>query len=299
MLNSMYFLIMKQQIDESAFNLPKTLFLRPNANRLLRRAALWGHITAAFKEHGNTPDSKHNFVSQSFCLNLVLRGTGRYIHNTGETYPLKPGYVFIREPNTSHSTLIDAESDYAEWFVVYDAATANVFNAIGIAPPACVFSVGCNSLLLDKITEITECIRQPQDKISPVGLQLRLASFLDYLYQRANHNRESDTWSRVVEEACEWLDNPEHDWIDLEQLATQLGVAYPSFRRAFTELKGMPPGEYRIRHRLNRACHLLAENSVKATSERLCYADPFAFSAQFKRYMGISPSDYQQSIGKR
>ncbi len=295
----MYFLIMIVQNEEDTFNLPKTLFLRPNANRLIRRNTRWGHLTAAFKEHGKTPDSKRNFISQSFCLNLVLRGTGSYITKEGETHPLKAGRVFIREPNIPHSTLIDGESDYAEWFIVCDSITANLLDSMGIRAPSCVFSVGCNPLLLDKVAEMTESIRQPQDKLSAVGIQLRFASFLDYLYQRANLTKESDTWSRIVEEACEWLDNPAHDWIDLEQLAGQLGVAYPSFRRAFTELKGMPPGEYRIRHRLNRACHLLAESSVRETSERLRYADPFAFSAQFKRYMGISPSDYQQSIGKR
>lgn len=285
--------------DEASFHLPKTIFLRPNANRLFRRNNRLGHLTAAFKEHGKMPDSVRNFISQSYCLNLVLRGSGKYITSAGEGYSLKPGCVFIREPNVPHSTLIDAESDYAEWFIVCDPITANILTSLELRPPACVFSVGCSSLLLDKIAEITENIRQSQDKLGSASLQLKFATFLDYLFQKANQNKEQNTWNRIVEEACEWLDNPAHDWIDLEQLAGQLGVAYPSFRRAFTEIKGMPPGEYRIRHRLNRACHLLAESSVRETSERLRYADPFAFSAQFKRYMGISPSDYQQSIGKR
>lgn len=282
-----------------SFHLPQSLFLRRNANRLLRRNGYWGHFTTAFKAHGEQPDSKRSFIASSFCINVVLRGTGRYETEKGYTYPLKPGRVFIRDPSVVHSTILDSHSNYAEWFLVFDTATAAIFNSMGICPPATVFSVGCSPLLLERMAELMEQIRQPQEKIGTVAIQIKVAAFLDYLYQRVNAEKESDTWSRIVDESCELLDNPEHDWIDLTQLARQLGVAYPSFRRAFAELKGMPPGEYRIRHRLNRACQLLVDNNIKEVSEQLRYADPFAFSAQFKRYMNISPSEYQESIGKR
>jgi len=45
--------------------------------------------------------------------------------------------------------------------------------------------------------------------------------------------------------------------------------------------------------------HQLVNDSVKNVAANLGYCDAFAFSAQFKAYIGISPSIFQQRAGAK
>jgi AraC-like DNA-binding protein len=74
-------------------------------------------------------------------------------------------------------------------------------------------------------------------------------------------------------------------------IAQSLGLGYAAFRKAFTRAVGMSPGAYRIRCRLERAQEMLvgSDEPMERIAERLGYCDPYAFAAQFKRFMGMAP----------
>lgn len=78
----------------------------------------------------------------------------------------------------------------------------------------------------------------------------------------------------------------------MAELASECGVTPEHFSRAFRIRFGVSPQQFRVRARLDRARFLLAESglSVAEVAERLGYSDPFSFSKQYKRFLGISPS---------
>jgi len=104
---------------------------------------------------------------------------------------------------------------------------------------------------------------------------------------------ESAPW---ITEACRKLASNLHERIPAESIASKLGVDYHSFRRIFRKVKGMAPGKYRIHRRLDRACSLLSTLNVSETAYRLGYATPYAFSAQFIRFIGQSPKEFSKAI---
>jgi len=60
---------------------------------------------------------------------------------------------------------------------------------------------------------------------------------------------------------------------------------------------GEPPLTYLTRRRMALAADLLTERATATVSEvarSVGYADPFAFSAAFKRVRGVNPSEFRR-----
>ncbi|MGK5642616.1 AraC family transcriptional regulator [Streptomyces sp. URMC 126] len=89
-------------------------------------------------------------------------------------------------------------------------------------------------------------------------------------------------------------DAPERAWT-LPSLAAVAGVSRSTFAKRFQALLGEPPLTYLTEWRMALAADLLSEpgTTVAAVARRVGYADPFGFSAAFKRVRGVSPSTHR------
>ncbi|MEQ0557859.1 AraC family transcriptional regulator [Amycolatopsis sp. NEAU-NG30] len=84
-------------------------------------------------------------------------------------------------------------------------------------------------------------------------------------------------------------------------LAARTGVSRSTLAKRFTELVGEPPLTYLTGRRMALAAELLAERETATVAEvarAVGYADPFGFSAAFKRVRGVTPSEYRRSMAK-
>jgi AraC-like DNA-binding protein len=90
-------------------------------------------------------------------------------------------------------------------------------------------------------------------------------------------------------------DAPDRPWT-LASLAARAGVSRTTLAKRFTELVGEPPLTYLTTWRMTLAADLLAGSTatVAAVARQLGYADPFGFSAAFKRVHGVSPSEHRK-----
>ncbi|MDA0564359.1 AraC family transcriptional regulator [Streptomonospora sp. S1-112] len=90
---------------------------------------------------------------------------------------------------------------------------------------------------------------------------------------------------------------PARTWTTAD-LAAEAGVSRTTFAKRFRELMGEPPAGYLTEWRMDLAAGLLAEPgvTVAAVARRVGYADPFGFSAAFKRVRGVSPSAYRAAL---
>jgi AraC-like DNA-binding protein len=85
----------------------------------------------------------------------------------------------------------------------------------------------------------------------------------------------------------------------LPEMAAEHGMGYSALRTAFRRQYGVSPGEYRLRCRLRRAQELLLYTpmTIGQIADQLGYLDVFTFSAQFRRRVGIPPSDFRRTGG--
>jgi AraC-like DNA-binding protein/quercetin dioxygenase-like cupin family protein len=88
---------------------------------------------------------------------------------------------------------------------------------------------------------------------------------------------------------------PDRPW-RVADLARLSGLSEPHFYRRFKLVTGSSPIDWLRRERINHARRRLLESadSIKQISEQVGYNDPFFFSRDFKRYTGVSPSEYRK-----
>jgi AraC-like DNA-binding protein len=99
----------------------------------------------------------------------------------------------------------------------------------------------------------------------------------------------------AIDRACRALAEQATKRLDLRAWCRREGLDYERFRKDFQQRMGMPPGQYRIRRRLDRACELLhtTDRPLSAIATELGYRSPYEFSAQFRARLGVPPSRYR------
>ena len=82
--------------------------------------------------------------------------------------------------------------------------------------------------------------------------------------------------------------------ISIPLLAKRCGISESYLKKLFAQKFGISPLQYIIGLRINHACDLLRSEgySVMQAAELCGYQNAYFFSRQFKKYMGISPSDF-------
>jgi AraC-like DNA-binding protein len=85
------------------------------------------------------------------------------------------------------------------------------------------------------------------------------------------------------------------------RLADHAGVGRAAFARRFRDAVGAAPLSYVREHRLDLAERaLLTERdaTIAAVARRVGYANPFSFSAAFRRHRGVAPSELRAGAGR-
>jgi len=84
--------------------------------------------------------------------------------------------------------------------------------------------------------------------------------------------------------------------MEVRQVASQMGVSYPTLYRHFKQATGLTPKDYASQVRRARAEDLLASTdlSVKEIAARLGYSSASHFSLEFKENHGKAPSHWRQ-----
>lgn len=83
--------------------------------------------------------------------------------------------------------------------------------------------------------------------------------------------------------------------LDISEIASACGVSKCYFRRLFKEYSGESPMEFRQRHRIERAKHLLLSDeqyTIGEIARELNFSDIYHFSKTFKKICGISPNKF-------
>lgn len=97
-----------------------------------------------------------------------------------------------------------------------------------------------------------------------------------------------------VDSAVDWIHAEYMTNLTVEKIAARLNIDRTYFSVIFKAKTGFSPKKYITNHRMHTAATLLAQNhlSVTTVSSYVGYPDPFTFSKSFKRFFGMSPTEY-------
>jgi AraC-like DNA-binding protein len=109
-------------------------------------------------------------------------------------------------------------------------------------------------------------------------------------------NRHCDP--RITQIIEKMTSEPEKNW-DLQRLASQSNLSYPHFRRLFIAATGMPPGNFILAKRMEKAGKILQKPyplSLKETAALCGYEDIYHFSKSFSKFHKVPPGRYRDNF---
>ena len=239
-----------------------------------------------FIETGHTD---RNFLTHEYAMVYVLSGEGYYEDEIYGRVDVKPGCFIQRFPGVLHTLTLSGPR--ACFYLAVPGETVELFKITdALASESPVIYVG----LLEDIAEdfqnlMDEMQTKKEEELMSVLLSAQRCILKFHQSARRVINPEDQEMERAMKLLGENLDQK----IRLQDVAEKLNISYPSFRLRFTSYTGMPPGDFRIKKRIEKGRELLNSGcNVKHTSNILGYPDSFTFSRQFKRVTGISPMKY-------
>lgn len=105
-----------------------------------------------------------------------------------------------------------------------------------------------------------------------------------------------ESWSKEIDLLSSEVRSNPGNCPTVEEMAHRAGLSEDHFIRVFRKERGVTPGEFVLRARIEAAISLLLFTSlpISEIADELGYCDVFYFSKQFKRRIGCSPSHYRR-----
>ena len=251
---------------------------------------------------GEHPDSnmftwKNGRTLDSFTLVYITRGSGKLESHSGGTHTINAGDLFILYPGEWHRFQPAPNTGWDEHWVEFDGEQARrIMSHPGLSPKQPVHSIGADEPILGLFIEINEATQtQPpgfEQIIATQASQIvaRLLARLQYSNPAARHMEAG------IRRACLHILQNAEQAIDYPQLSRELGISHSAFRNHFKQITGLPPGQYQIHIRLNKARRLLRNStlSIQEIAEQLGFESIYYFSRLFKKKTGCSPLAFRK-----
>jgi two-component system response regulator YesN len=136
-----------------------------------------------------------------------------------------------------------------------------------------------------------------RDRMANLELAAESDKALDFLRELAEGMRSSlgAAADAYVESACADIAARYVSELTADTVAARLGISGEHLSRLFKKNTGLTFGEYLTRVRMRRALELLADPTVRVSevADLAGYRDARYFSTLFKRFCGMTPSEFR------
>ncbi|WP_331376460.1 AraC family transcriptional regulator [Sinorhizobium chiapasense] len=129
-------------------------------------------------------------------------------------------------------------------------------------------------------------------RASAIAYEAAMALYDDVFGSHPVFSQEYRTMHHVIDHIMANLEKP----LPVEELAKVSGLSRAHFSRVFAASEGMPPAEFVLQKRLQRAVKLLTKTAslpVKEVAILSGFDDPNYFAKVFRRVFGASPTEFR------
>lgn len=231
-----------------------------------------------------------------FLIHYIISGSG-FFQIDGKSYNLRENQGFLICPNIITYYEASVNDPWVYTWVGFRGIKAETF---------------LKNIKLDRNNPIFNC---EGDIIKKCFEEIRASSTYKFGYELRMQGCLSILLSELTEQSGKSIiqgDGPKKNYIkksllfiqtnysrsiSIEALANYMGLNKNYFSTLFSETLGIPPQEYLIKYRVNKACELLTNKdlTISEVSRSVGYDDPLGFSKIFKQIKGVSPKAYRQS----
>lgn len=238
------------------------------------------------------------------CMEICFLSKGRQSYFVGpREYALAGGDLFLTFPDEKHSTgRRPEEKSILYWLIVDLSRGSGPF--LGLVPDqARELRKGLLSLktrlfrggaalrdILDDLIALAHGAEVPLQ-----GLRMR-NKLVDFLLQVIYYGRKKAAPEALhpLKAVLDRIHGRLEEKLSVTDLAALAGLSVSRFKAKFKRIMGMPPGEYMLRRKVERAQELLGQggSSVTSVAFDLDFSSSQYFATVFKRYTGKNPGSF-------
>ncbi len=236
-------------------------------------------------------------VRRGYDLWLILQGQGN-LESHGQPFTLKAGDCFLLRLWQKQYSRQNPQRPLTIPYIIFDFVDEHGSSIVpDLGEPALHYRLR----KLDFFVEIVNCcIAAHREGRKNDALHWLTVALLELQNPRNQpmRNEQQSSQASTIEEICQTIRRFPGARPTIPELASECAWSADHFTRIFSKHKGMTPGEFMIRVRLEEADSLLlfSNHSVARIAQILGYSDEFAFSHQFKSRRGMSPKYYRDSL---
>ena len=261
-----------------------------------------------------------NMHSHEFYeINIVVGGEGvHYINN--EKINIEIGDVFILPPNLEHGYFEIANLEIfhillgSEFFSTYKTSLKAMEGYVSLfsVEPSLRGTQLKNAFLHlskgpfnDVLDDINRLMQYSEENIYHYNIQ---AAFVFQIICKfciqyratalpEKHLQAKNSYAPMIVFAMEFMKKNLSQKITIDTIAKELSISPATFQRYFTDLMHISPMEYLTKLRIKQSKKLLrtTDKAIVFIAYECGFYDSPHFFRQFKKYEGISPSQYRKS----
>ncbi|WMJ22813.1 AraC family transcriptional regulator [Paludicola sp. MB14-C6] len=219
----------------------------------------------------------------------IIDGTGEYVDAvTNERIKLYPGCIVQRMPHQIHHTYVKDDGNWLEFYFCIDAKVFKLLSEYKLITKEPVFFIGEDITIFQYLLQFMD--RVDNTKENQIGdLMIEFQRLLLYINQLANTVNDDSNLDYI----CQLIQQNLKIGANLPTVFQDNNLSYESIRKQFKQKMGCSISDYRINQRINQSkTMLLQHRCVKQVAIDLGYFDEYAFSKQFKKYVGVSPREF-------
>lgn len=236
-----------------------------------------------------------------YILHFISDGKGIFKYN-GKTYHLGRGDVFLVRPDQE---------------VYYEADEKNPWSYIwvgfhGIKAPAYLAAAGLKEDIVTGKCENTSLVFTYVQQMI-INRQLTLANELkreaallqilstlvdEHKATLPKEERYDYPYQIYVEQAVRYIQQNMKSSIKVNDIAAYIGIDRSYLTNIFKQVTNVSPQEYIVSYRMEQAEILLGDKNktIAEIGYEVGYSEPMTFSKMFKKYKGMSPSEYREGL---
>ncbi|MDQ1912690.1 AraC family transcriptional regulator [Paenibacillus sp. GD4] len=235
-------------------------------------------------------------VRDMYKIHFIHSGTG--IVQVGDhTYSLGPGQAFLIYPDVLTYYEADRQTPWVySWLAFRGEQVESILARTRLSPEQPVFPMDVKVMptMFEQLT-----LASTQGPGTDLQIKALMYHFFAVLTEVYLHTVPADlSWRKqdaYIMQCIEYLHAHYSEPISIHQLAAYLKLDRKYLSALFKQSVGMPPQQYLLHYRMDKACELLGKGnySIGEVARSVGYPDSLLFSRMFKKIKGVAPKHYR------